>query len=135
MESSTEAKFNDFEWADTVKKQFNWMAFFFGFIWGIFNKAWITLLDVPITIFWVIEYFHSAFIPGEAIIFFYILSFCLHLWFGFKGNSWSLRKIKYKSREDFSSFQRWVLVMILIAFLLLITASEMFMFVLEGIPW
>lgn len=64
-------------------KGWNWGAFFFGGLWGICNKVWISLL---------------AAIPYVGVI------MCIVL--GVKGNEWAWRHKKWDSIEHFKSTQR-----------------------------
>ena len=67
---------NDFEIPAEIKNKFNWGAFFLGWLWGLFNKSYITLLQIPI-----------AFIPIIGPI----INIGLAVWFGKKGNEWALK--------------------------------------------
>lgn len=77
----------------------NWGAFFFSWIWGIFNKVWISLL---------------AFVPGVGIIMPFVL--------GFKGTEWAWKASGgTKTVDEFRTNQhRWavagftVLVVVLV---------------------
>lgn len=71
-------------------KCFNWGAFFLVWVWGLFNKTFITLL-----------YLICIFIPASMFF-----AFCFQLWFGFKGNEWAWKNKKWKSIEHFHKIQR-----------------------------
>lgn len=82
---------NNFEDIEILKHKFNWGAFLLGWIWGLFNKSYITLVQIPV-----------AFIP-------YIggwLSLGLAIFFGIRGNKWSLEKKQFKSSIDFTIYQK-----------------------------
>ena len=86
---------NDAVVLDIVAKKFNWGAFFFNFIWGIFNNTFITLIVIPV-----------AFIP----IIGGILCFGLQIWFGIMGNKWAWQNKQWKSVEHFHQVQkRWAI--------------------------
>jgi hypothetical protein len=87
----------------------NWGAFFFGWMWGISNKVWITLLSA---------------IPFVGVIMFFVL--------GVKGNEWAWRAKRWDSIEHFKETQRtwalwaWVVIVVytvLVIWILLASAS------------
>lgn len=82
---------NDFENIESLKRQFNWGAFFLGWIWGLFNKTYITLIQIPIT-----------FIPYIGVW----INLGLSIFFGIKGNTWALEKKEFSSSMDFEKFQK-----------------------------
>ncbi|MEI3268225.1 MAG: hypothetical protein V8R70_03525 [Candidatus Gastranaerophilaceae bacterium] len=82
---------NNFENIDIVKKKFNWGAFFLTFIWGFYNKVYITLLIIPI--------FMVPFIGS-------ILSLICSVWFGINGNKWALENKSFQSIDDFNKYQK-----------------------------
>ena len=61
----------------------NWGAFLFGWIWGVGNNVWISLIDL---------------IPGFAIL--------MHIVLGVKGNEWAWRNKKWDGAEHFKRTQR-----------------------------
>ena len=61
----------------------NWGAFFFGWLWGISNRVWISLLSA---------------IPYIGVIILIVL--------GVKGNEWAWRNKRWDSIEHFRSTQR-----------------------------
>jgi heme/copper-type cytochrome/quinol oxidase subunit 2 len=61
-----------------------WGAFFLTFIWGIFNRVWISLL---------------IFIPIVNIVMSFVLLF--------KGREWAWEKGKWQSVEHFNKVQRY----------------------------
>lgn len=79
--------------------KFNWGAFLLGWIWGVSNKIWLTLIVIPI-----------LFIPyiGSAAVLF------LHIWFGIKGNEWVWNSKDWKSVEEFNRDQKKTIKFILI---------------------
>lgn len=83
-------------------KKFNWGAFFLPWIWGIFNKTFITLIALLV-----------QFIP---IINFFGIFLCI--WFGIKGNEWALKNKEWKSVEHFQKVQkRWAIGGLIIFFI------------------
>ncbi len=76
---------------DIVSKQFNWGAFLLGWIWGLGNKCFFTLMAVPIPR-----------IPYVGLI----INFGLCVWFGIKGNEWAWQNKKWESVEVFQQNQR-----------------------------
>ena len=83
-------------------KAFNWGAFGFSFIWGLFHKCYITLLFIP-----------CMFLPfGQWI------TLGLSIWFGVKGNEWAWNNKKWKSIEHFNRVQSNWAIAFLILFLL-----------------
>ncbi len=84
---------NEFDYNNKLKK-FNWGAFLLGWIWGIFNKSWITLIQIPISI-----------LPLPSLIYNFI-NIGIMIWFGIKGNSWALHNKKFNSYEHFVKYQK-----------------------------
>ncbi len=80
---------------DIVKKRFNWGAFLLGWIWGLGNKTYLTLIEIPLTL-----------IPYIGLI----INFGLCIWFGIKGNEWAWQNKHFKSIEAFHHNQKnWVI--------------------------
>lgn len=80
-------------------RRFNWGAFLFNFIWGIFNKTYITLIIL-----------FTIFIPFGQII---DLGLCI--WFGIKGNEWAWKNKNWESVEEFNKVQkRWAIVALIL---------------------
>lgn len=81
-------------------KGYNWGALLLSWIWGIGNKAYITLLS-----------FLVAFIPfigGFAAL-------GMNIWFGFKGNEWAWQNKHFESIEHFKSNQKkWTIAGIIV---------------------
>ena len=82
---------NNFEISEKDLKRFNWGALLMGWIWGIFNRTWITLIQLPL-----------SYIPKVGWIFGLICAVV----FGFKGNSWAFKHKNFESSEDFHNYQR-----------------------------
>lgn len=74
---------NDKKEVPMTIKRWNWGAFFFGFIWGIFHRVWISLL---------------VFIPPLTIIMPFVL--------GAKGNEWAWQKSNINDVDEFLKSQR-----------------------------
>lgn len=76
-------------------KKFNWGAFLFSFIWGLFNKTYITLLILLLGI-----------IP--------VVNIGVLIWFGIKGNEWAWRNKRWNSVEHFNKVQKnWAIAGVL----------------------
>ncbi len=77
-------------------KGWSWGAFFFNWLWAVFNKTWIGLL---------------CFIPYVG----FVMSFVL----GAKGREWAWRNKRWDSVEHFNAVQRrwslWALVFLVVA--------------------
>lgn len=79
----------EFENIDVKKEisRWNWGAFFFTWMWGIFNRSYWTLL---------------AIIPGFGLIWTFVC--------GLNGNEWTWKNKKWESAEQFHSVQKkWAL--------------------------
>jgi hypothetical protein len=91
--------------AELAGWSWNWGAFLWTFIWGLFNKTYIALL---------------IFVPLVNIFMLFIL--------GFKGNAWAWRNKKWESLEHFRRVQRkwsiWGFIILLVS--LLATAGGIF---------
>ena len=106
---------------DLVAKKFNWGAFVFTFIWGLFNKTYITLISLVI-----------SFIPVVCY-----LNIFVSIWFGIKGNEWAWQNKKWESIEEFHKSQkRWAIASaILLALMLLgIAATAMLPALMTPLP-
>lgn len=91
---------NEFNNIEALKKNFNWGAFWLGWLWGLFNNSYITLIQLPI-----------IFIPKVGSL----LSLCLAIFFGIKGNTWALTNKKFRSSFAFIKYQK---ILAFIGFLL-----------------
>lgn len=82
---------NNFEISEKDLKRFNWGAFILGWIWGLLNKSYITLIQLPILFFPILGTF---------------ISLALSIWFGIKGNSWAYKNKIFNSYDEFNCRQR-----------------------------
>ncbi len=74
-----------------IKKEFNWGAFLLSWIWGLFNKTYITLI-----------YLILGFIP--------FVNLGVSIWFGFKGNEWAWKNKRFENIGKFNKYQeKWVI--------------------------
>ena len=81
-------------------KGYNWGALLLSWIWGIGNKAYITLLS-----------FLVAFIPFIGCL----AALGMNIWFGFKGNEWAWQNKHFESVEHFKSNQKkWTIAGIIV---------------------
>ena len=90
---------------DIVADRFNWGAFFFSWIWGLFNKTYIPfiLFIIPLLVF----------IP-IINIFTGIIQLGLCIWFGINGNKWAWQNKRWNSIEHFHAVQKkWAIASIL----------------------
>lgn len=85
-----------------VSNRFNWGAFGLSWIWGLFNKTFITLICIP-----------CIFIPFGGLI-----TLGLSIWFGIQGNKWAWQNKKWKSIEQFHNHQRKWAIASVVVFLL-----------------
>ena len=76
---------------DVIAKRFNWGACLLSWIWGIYHRAWWTLLIIV-----------GAFVPFIGL--FVCMGLCI--WFGVKGNEWAWQNRKYESIEAFHASQK-----------------------------
>lgn len=93
-----------------IKEHFNCGAFLLTWIWGLFNKTYITLI-----------YLILLFIPHFGIF----LAFFAQLWFGIKGNEWAWKNKKWESVEQFHKNQKKWATAALILLILPIFSSFM----------
>ncbi len=88
-----------------VKDKFNWGAFYWSWLWGIFNNSFITLIIIPI-----------AFIPVAGAL--AVLG--LQIWFGIKGNEWAWQNKRWQSIDQFHEVQKsWAISVIVFTLVLL----------------
>lgn len=104
---------NAFDNIKSLKKKFNWGAFFLGWIWGLFNRSYITLIQLPV-----------VFIPKIGGL----ISLGLAIFFGIKGNEWALKNKNFKSSFAFIKYQK---ILSIIGFLLSCTVFILCMIVAE----
>ena len=110
---------NDFEIPAEIKNKFNWGAFFLGWLWGLFNKSYITLLQIPI-----------AFIPIIGPI----INIGLAVWFGKKGNEWALKNKHFNSLDEFVKFQnKFFKIAFICTIAVLIMICEYFKYIVFGV--
>lgn len=81
---------------------FNWGAFLISLPWSIFNKAWIGLgiVGVSIVLFCIL----ADLVPNTDIML--ILPYLLSLVIGFKGNEWAWQNRKWQSIDQFRRVQK-----------------------------
>jgi len=88
-------------------KKWNWGAFFFTYIWGIFNKVYISF----IWIFCIIPISNTDFnnLTTSRFMFLFIVpcifGFVLSIVLGLKGSEWAWRNKRWKSIEHFKKVQ------------------------------
>ena len=82
---------NNFEDIEKLERKFNWGAFLLGWIWGLFNKSYVTLVQMPV-----------ALIPYWG----WWLNLGLAVFFGIRGNKWALSKKQFASSADFTTYQK-----------------------------
>ena len=107
---------------DIVAKRFNWGAFTFSWIWGLFNKTYITLLTIVL-----------VFIPIVGSI----AALVANIIFGIKGNSWAWQNKKWESVEHFHKVQKnwaaWGISLMIIGLILVpLTAILVYGLALEA---
>lgn len=85
---------------EAVSKPFNWGAFAFQGLWGVFNGSYITLITVPL-----------YFIPFIGKI----LVFGFGIWFGRNGNTWAWRNRRWTTLTYFHKVQkRWAVFFVIL---------------------
>lgn len=96
---------------DIVANRFNWGAFLLTWIWGLGNRAYITLLVFVGTVL--------SFIPFIG----WLVPLGLGIWFGIKGNTWAWQNKKWQSVEHFHAVQRkWALAGVIVLILTFVFA-------------
>ena len=114
---------------DIVAKRFNWGAFWFTWIWGLFNKSYWTLIYLGLGIISFILQIFSIFgvvllkDASEAVVGTILLSvvgvkflisiicFGLRIYYGIKGNRWAWQNKRWESIQKFHSVQKvWAIV-------------------------
>ena len=93
--SIEEENYNSFSYELPYELQrFNWGAFFFTWIWGLFNNSYLTLLYFIVLIFYRFPILSS------------IISLIFWIWFGICGNRWAWENKRWKSIKHFNDVQR-----------------------------
>jgi len=93
------------------KKEFNWGAFFGTWIWGLFNKSYITLF--------------------ELILWFTPLGFYFQLYCGLKGNEWAFKNKNCTDVDAFNKSQKtYTLIFTLLSLVVLPVLYFLFVFAL-----
>lgn len=93
------------------KKEFNWGAFFGTWIWGLFNKSYITLF--------------------ELILWFSPLGFYFQLYCGLKGNEWAFKNKNCTDVDAFNKSQKtYTLIFTLLSLVVLPVLYFVFVFLL-----
>lgn len=106
-------------------RRFNWGAFFFTWIWGLFNNSFLTLINLGYNVLVVILAFFAGIIAGIAgvsdaafgllLLVIQVLvglgDLILRIWFGARGNVWAWRNKRWKDTAHFNDIQRiWAIV-------------------------
>lgn len=80
--------------------KWNWGAFYFGWIWGIFNKVYLALIQLVANIF-----AFALSVSGLGVIasFFTLASFGIGIWLGVKGSRLAWDNGAYRNLEHFRS--------------------------------
>ncbi len=91
-----------------IAKEFNWGAFLGNWIWGLFNKTYITLLILV-----------AALIP----IVNFIAPLALAIWFGIKGNTWAWQNKRFNDIRSFNQYQRKLTTIFLVLYIISIVIS------------
>jgi len=106
--------------------RWNWGAFYFGWIWGVFNKVYVSLVQLVISIL-----SFAVTVMGMGIIapIFWLINIGISIWLGVKGSKMAWDNGAFRNLEHFrSSRHNWnvaaaivfaVGVLLLIIFLLL----------------
>ena len=85
---------------DKEVDKWNWGAFYFGWIWGIFNKVYIALVQLVVNIF---AFALSASGLGVIAPFFTLASVGIGIWLGVKGSRLAWDNGAYRNLEHFRS--------------------------------
>lgn len=108
MEKTKKPAVNNFEISEKDLKRFNWGALLTGWIWGVFNKTWIAIIQLPL-----------SYIPKIGWIFGLICAII----FGIKGNSWAYKNKKFENFDEFNKYQKKFIYAGVIMFILTFIAS------------
>ena len=95
-----DGRLNTFNYYNSPQKQlpyeiqrFNWGAFYFHWIWGIYNNCYMT--------FWSFASLLLVFVPFIGSL----APLGFSIWFGIKGNEWAWNNKEWKDIEHFNSVQ------------------------------
>lgn len=102
--------------------QWNWGAFFFGWIWGVFNKVYISLVQLVVTILG-----NGLTLLGYGVIapLFYAISLGIGIWLGVKGSRMAWDNDAFRNLEHFrTSRHNWN-----VAALIVFCISVLFLFI------
>lgn len=102
---------------DIVAKKFNWGAFLFTWVWGLFNKSYITLIVLPLSFLNFIPFLGTIVYAGVCI------------WFGIEGNKWAWQNKEWDSIEQFHKVQKKWAISAGIAMALICTALVVFLII------
>lgn len=96
-------------------KGWNWGAFFFGWIWGVFNG-----------VYWPLALIVTSFIPYVGVL----ISLGGRIALGINGSEWAWKAIQWSSVDEFKRIQRkwalavlWILGIMFLIFLINILTS------------
>ena len=85
--------------------KWNWGAFYFGWIWGVFNKVYISLLQLIVLLVSTITVFIGL---GVISPVFSLISLGISIWLGLKGSSMAWNNDAYNDFDHFlSSRHAW----------------------------
>lgn len=85
--------------------RWNWGAFYFGWIWGVFNKVYVSLVQLVVSIL-----SFAVTVMGLGIIapFFGLINIGISIWLGVKGSQMAWDNGAYRNLEHFrSSRHNW----------------------------
>lgn len=74
-----------------IVNKFNWGAFLLTWIWGLFNKTYLTLIIIPLSL-----------VPKIGLL----LTLILSVYFGTRGNRWALENKYFSTLEEFNKYQK-----------------------------
>ena len=90
---------------DAELSKWNWGAFFFGWLWGVFNKVYITLIQLVVNL---ISFGLSLIGLGVIAPIFSAIGLGLSIWFGVKGSRMAWENGAYRNIDDFrTSRHNW----------------------------
>lgn len=85
---------------DREVDKWNWGAFYFGWLWGIFNKVYISLIQLVVNI---LAFGLSLIGLGIIAPFFSLASLGISIWLGVKGSRMAWDNGAYRNLENFRS--------------------------------